>query len=315
MAAVTESVGHLSPWLPWAANYSRAAAAAFLDSSDQSWADGNVYNYAITTAGALAGGIGLMARIGPGGLEIGYWVHQAFTRRGLATAAAAALVEQAFRLPDVDRLEIVHDELNVASGGYRATSASPKSAGASWTCRRRPAPASASSGGSCGSVHRHGIRASRSDRSRDDGAGPRPGAGQPGRRRRAGRGGARRGQCQPRAAARRSRAQRAGAARRPGGARRDRLPAQRSRRPSYHDTTLYTTLSPCQMCSGAILLFQIPRVVVGEAETFERPRPSGCEAWRNRAARGRGLPAAMREFRSVTRRSGARTSAAADERS
>ena len=40
------------------------------------------------------------------------------------------------------------------------------------------------------------------------------------------------------------------------------------RRPSYHDTTLYTTLSPCQMCSGAILLFQIPRVVVGEAETF-----------------------------------------------
>jgi creatinine deaminase len=41
------------------------------------------------------------------------------------------------------------------------------------------------------------------------------------------------------------------------------------RRPSYADTVLYTTLSPCQMCSGAILLFQIPRVVVGEAATFE----------------------------------------------
>jgi cytosine/creatinine deaminase len=41
------------------------------------------------------------------------------------------------------------------------------------------------------------------------------------------------------------------------------------RRPSYAGTTLYTTLSPCQMCTGAILLFQIPRVVVGEAETFE----------------------------------------------
>src|SRR5580693_1012065 len=40
------------------------------------------------------------------------------------------------------------------------------------------------------------------------------------------------------------------------------------RRPSYHDTTLYTTLSPCQMCTGAILLFQIPRVVVGEAQTY-----------------------------------------------
>jgi cytosine/creatinine deaminase len=40
------------------------------------------------------------------------------------------------------------------------------------------------------------------------------------------------------------------------------------RQASYRDMTLYTTLSPCQMCSGAILLFQIPRVVVGEATTF-----------------------------------------------
>jgi creatinine deaminase len=41
------------------------------------------------------------------------------------------------------------------------------------------------------------------------------------------------------------------------------------RRPSYAGTTLYTTLSPCQLCTGAVLLFQIPRVVVGEARTFE----------------------------------------------
>jgi cytosine/creatinine deaminase len=40
------------------------------------------------------------------------------------------------------------------------------------------------------------------------------------------------------------------------------------RRAAYTDTTLYTTLSPCEMCTGAILLFQIPRVVVGEARTF-----------------------------------------------
>ncbi|HXC85927.1 MAG TPA: nucleoside deaminase [Trebonia sp.] len=40
------------------------------------------------------------------------------------------------------------------------------------------------------------------------------------------------------------------------------------RRPSYADTTLYTTLSPCPLCTGAVLLFQIPRVVVGEARTF-----------------------------------------------
>jgi len=41
------------------------------------------------------------------------------------------------------------------------------------------------------------------------------------------------------------------------------------RHASYAGMTLYTTLSPCQMCTGAILLFQIPRVVVGEAQTFE----------------------------------------------
>jgi len=36
----------------------------------------------------------------------------------------------------------------------------------------------------------------------------------------------------------------------------------------YRDCTLYTTLSPCVMCSGAILLYGIPRVVVGENVTF-----------------------------------------------
>src|ERR1700733_8504732 len=40
------------------------------------------------------------------------------------------------------------------------------------------------------------------------------------------------------------------------------------RQSSYRGMTMYTTLSPCPMCTGAILLFQIPRVVVGEAETF-----------------------------------------------
>jgi creatinine deaminase len=36
----------------------------------------------------------------------------------------------------------------------------------------------------------------------------------------------------------------------------------------YRDCTLYTTLSPCAMCSGAILLYGIPKVVVGENRTF-----------------------------------------------
>jgi creatinine deaminase len=36
----------------------------------------------------------------------------------------------------------------------------------------------------------------------------------------------------------------------------------------YRESVLYTTLSPCAMCSGAILLYGIPRVVIGENQTF-----------------------------------------------
>lgn len=45
-----------------------------------------------------------------------------------------------------------------------------------------------------------------------------------------------------------------------------RLPASR-----YADSVLYSTLSPCDMCSGAVLLYGIPRVVVGENRTFQGP--------------------------------------------
>src|ERR1700757_3418685 len=43
------------------------------------------------------------------------------------------------------------------------------------------------------------------------------------------------------------------------------------RRPAslYRESILYTTLSPCAMCSGAILLYGIPRVIVGENQTFK----------------------------------------------
>jgi len=37
----------------------------------------------------------------------------------------------------------------------------------------------------------------------------------------------------------------------------------------YQYSTLYTTLSPCAMCSGAILLYGIPRVIIGENTTFK----------------------------------------------
>ena len=39
----------------------------------------------------------------------------------------------------------------------------------------------------------------------------------------------------------------------------------------YKKSTLYSTLSPCDMCSGAVLLYGIPKVVVGENKTFKGP--------------------------------------------
>jgi len=46
------------------------------------------------------------------------------------------------------------------------------------------------------------------------------------------------------------------------------------RRPHYRGTTMVTTLSPCWFCSGLIVQFRIPRLVVGEARTF-----GGQHAW------------------------------------
>ena len=45
-----------------------------------------------------------------------------------------------------------------------------------------------------------------------------------------------------------------------------RLPAS-----AYRRSILYSTLSPCDMCSGAVLLYEIPRVVIGENRTFQGP--------------------------------------------
>jgi cytosine/creatinine deaminase len=47
--------------------------------------------------------------------------------------------------------------------------------------------------------------------------------------------------------------------------------AGRLRAPDYRRATLYSTLSPCDMCSGASLLYGIPRIVIGENRTFRGP--------------------------------------------
>ena len=121
--AVTESAELLRPFMPWArGEYGLADAEQFLDTCEQGWEAGTEFSYAIRSgpvlaSSELAGGAGLMTRIGSGGLEIGYWVHAGHVRRGLATAATSALITEAFTLPGITRVEIRHDELNTASGG------------------------------------------------------------------------------------------------------------------------------------------------------------------------------------------------------
>lgn len=117
-----ESLEHLRPWVPWVAEHSRQRTADFLAARPEAWASGEAYSYAIVLDGAIVGaGVLFRHEDTPAGcLEVGYWLHPAATGRGVATRTARALVEQAFQLPGVEGVEIVHDPANHASGAVPA---------------------------------------------------------------------------------------------------------------------------------------------------------------------------------------------------
>lgn len=122
-AAITASIEHLRPWMPWIADEPlspKDRERLITDVFDAGWRDGTDYVYGIFSAEALVGGCGLHRRIGTGGLEIGYWVAADHTGRGHATAAARALADAAFDLSEIDHVEIHHDKANVASAAIPA---------------------------------------------------------------------------------------------------------------------------------------------------------------------------------------------------
>lgn len=128
--AATESLEHLRPWMPWATpeGTSLETQRERLLGPATMWNSGSGYEYGMFLPdGTLVGGCGLHRRIGPSALEIGYWVHVARTRRGIATAAAGALTQVGFALRGIERMEIHCDEANIASAsvppklGYRLT--------------------------------------------------------------------------------------------------------------------------------------------------------------------------------------------------
>ena len=65
----------------------------------------------------VLGGTGLHPRIGPGGLEIGYWVRASATRQGIATESSAALTRIGFEVCGADRIEIRIEPRSQASFG------------------------------------------------------------------------------------------------------------------------------------------------------------------------------------------------------
>jgi ribosomal-protein-serine acetyltransferase len=121
-AAVRASLSELMPFMPWATEeYSADTAQAYVATTAGQWKNGEAFDYAVfTPTGELVGSCGLMTRLGPGTLEIGYWIHSAYTGRGYATQAAAALARVGLSLPGVDRVVIRHDAANAASGAVAA---------------------------------------------------------------------------------------------------------------------------------------------------------------------------------------------------
>ena len=104
--------------MPWAALEPRALPdrEQLIGGWIERWDAAEDFNFGVFEGAALVGGCGLHRRVGPNGLEIGYWTRAGETGRGIATEAARCLVAGAFSMPTVDMVEVHHDVANVASG-------------------------------------------------------------------------------------------------------------------------------------------------------------------------------------------------------
>lgn len=118
--AISQSIEHLRPFMWWVAfePQSIEQRRELIARWAKEESDGGDLVVGLFLDGRVVGGSGLhRRRLGPGGLEIGYWVHRDFTRRGIASSASRALTDHAFGPADIDRVEIHHDAANTASEG------------------------------------------------------------------------------------------------------------------------------------------------------------------------------------------------------
>jgi RimJ/RimL family protein N-acetyltransferase len=108
--AVSESLEHLLPWMPWAANEPEPVETKIqrLRRFRANFDLGQDFIYGIFNPqeNRLLGGTGLHTRVGPNALEIGYWIHRDYINHGYATETSSALTKVAFELHKVERVEI-----------------------------------------------------------------------------------------------------------------------------------------------------------------------------------------------------------------
>lgn len=118
MDAVTSSIEHLRPWMPWIANepMSVEERAELIRTWLVNWEQGSDFHYSMFLGDTLVGATGIHTRQGPGIMEIGYWVHVDYVGRGFATEASRALTAVCCTMPDIHAVEIHHDKGNAASG-------------------------------------------------------------------------------------------------------------------------------------------------------------------------------------------------------
>ncbi|HVS85337.1 MAG TPA: GNAT family N-acetyltransferase [Gaiellaceae bacterium] len=135
--ATDSSLDHLRTWMPWVDKEPETVEqkAALIEGFRSSFAAAEDFTYGIFDPGERRqlGGTGLHPRVGPGGLEIGYWIRADATRRGYATEVTAALIRVAFEACEADRVEIRIDPANTSSLGVPRNLGVPVEA----TLRRR----------------------------------------------------------------------------------------------------------------------------------------------------------------------------------
>ncbi|NOK22090.1 GNAT family N-acetyltransferase [Corallococcus carmarthensis] len=119
LRAIEASLEHLRPWMEWAKRYPMNVSqqAGQLRRMRGLFDLGQDFAYGVFSRDGteVLGGTGLHPRVGEGALEIGYWIAERHTGRGLATEIAGALTRVAFELEGVRRVEIHCDPRNVRS--------------------------------------------------------------------------------------------------------------------------------------------------------------------------------------------------------